>query len=151
MCPALRPVCVFAVSQGKAHPLPQHPAAPAPLPPPPADGGGGGGFNWREWGDGFRRGASDFFKAVATLLLIGAVMVAVSLWQPLMAFLGALVRAIFRLDAGERAQRARGPPPPQADLGNKEGLGNVEASVISKYAAAEEDDDEGGESGEDEV
>ena len=51
---------------------------------------------------------------------------------------------MLRLDGNPRAQLARGGQAPKADLSKKEGLGNVEEAVISKYAAA---DDEEGEEG----
>jgi hypothetical protein len=54
-------------------------------------GGGSGGFNFSEWGDSFRKGTSSFFKTVATILLFGATLFALTLWRPLLAFLASLV------------------------------------------------------------
>lgn len=56
---------------------------------------------------------------------------------------------VLRLDGNPRAQLARGAPAPQADLSKKDGLGNVEEAVISKYAAADDEEGEEG-SGDDE-
>ena len=50
----------------------------------------------------------------------------------------------MRLDGNPRGQQAGQRSLPQADLSKKEGLGNVEEAVISKWGetAAEEDDEE---------
>ena len=65
------------------------------------------------------------------------------------------VRKVLRLDSNPRAQLAG--QAAQLDLAKTEGLGNVEASVISKYAQGgeeeegeEEDEEEEEESGEEE-
>lgn len=52
---------------------------------------------------------------------------------------------MLRLDGNPRAQLAKQAAAPQADLSKQDRLGNVEEAVISKYAAA--DDDEGEEDG----
>ena len=54
------------------------------------------------------------------------------------------MRAVLRLDGNPRGQQAGQRSLPQADLSKKEGLGNVEEAVISKWGetAAEEDDEE---------
>ena len=53
---------------------------------------------------------------------------------------------VLRLDGNPRAQLAQqAAAPAEADLSNQDRLGNVEQAVISKYAAA--DDDEGEEEG----
>ena len=59
---------------------------------------------------------------------------------------------VLRLDGGSGAaarQRAAAAPA-QVDLSKRDGLGNVEAAVMSKYAAQDSDGDEEGSDGDEE-
>lgn len=79
-------------------------------------GSGGGGFNFGDWFDGFKRGASGLLKTIGTILLFAAALGALALWQPLLRLLGRLVRMVLRLDGNPRAQMARQQALPQVRL-----------------------------------
>ena len=98
--------------------------------------GGGGGFNFSEWGDSFRKSAIGFLQTLATILLFVAALGALALWKPLLTLLSTLVRLLLRLD---------GPRPARPQTAPGSTASSVEAAVIGKYAADEdegEDDEE---------
>lgn len=74
----------------------------------------------------------------AALAFFGAISL-FYLWRPAIELITRVVRLVLRLDGNPRAQLASGPAV-QADLSKKEGLGNVEEAVISKWGAAEGDE-----------
>lgn len=52
------------------------------------------------------------------------------------------VRYVLRLDGNPRIQQAAQKSVPHLDLKKREGLGNVEESIISKYGDAGEEESE---------
>lgn len=112
-------------------------------------GGGGGGFNFNfgEFSDGFKKWWGNTLRAVAAVVFFFGFICLFYLWRPLLDLITKVVRFALRLDGNPRAQLAAGPAA-QADLSKKDGLGNVEESIISKYGgdddgeSEEETDDE---------
>ena len=107
-------------------------------------GGGFGGFNFGEWSDGFRKWLRNTFRAIASALLFLGFISLFYLWRPAIDLLTLIVRTVLRLDGNPRAQLAAGPAA-QPDFTKKDGLGNVEEAVMSKWGG-----EEAGESSEEE-
>ena len=103
-------------------------------------GGSGGGFNFGEFSDGFKKWLKDTLRAIASVVAFFTFIALFYLWKPLLELSTKVVRIVLRLD-GNRAQVAAGPAA-QVDLSKKEGLGNVEESMISKYGAGDDGEED---------
>eukprot|EP00887_Chlorella_sp_A99_P000705 scaffold5.g705.t1 len=105
-------------------------------------GDGGGGFGAPDFGDMSRKllkwlkGVGQTLAAVLAFLGVIAVL---SMFQPAVQLLARVVRAVLRLDGAPVR------PPAQADLSKKEGLGNVEEAVMSKWGEGAEEGGDGSE------
>ncbi len=110
-------------------------------------GGFGGGFDPSDFGDSLMRWLRNFMKAVAAAGAFFGVIIAFTFWEPLLKLVATIFRTILRLDARNPKQVET--TAVQADLGNKNELGDVEEAVIGQWAGddhpdvgASDDDDE---------
>jgi hypothetical protein len=94
------------------------------------DGGSGNNFDFNEWGDRFKGGLFSFLKTIGTIIAFIAFISAFYLWKPVLKFTIWAMRTALRLDAIPTAQEAS---PLTANLSKKEGLGDIETSIIGKY------------------
>lgn len=92
--------------------------------------GGGNNFDFNEWGDRFKGGLFSFLKTIGTIIAFIAFISAFYLWKPILKFTIWAIRTALRLDAIPTAQEAS---PLTANLSKREGLGDVETSIIGKY------------------
>lgn len=109
--------------------------------------GGFGGFDPSDFGKNFLNWLRNFMKAVAAGGAFFGIILAFTFWEPLLKFVAVIFRTVLRLDARNPKQVAASAV--QADLGNKNELGNVEEAVIGQWAGDDhpdvgisEDDDE---------
>ncbi len=79
----------------------------------------------------------NFMKAVAAAGAFFGVIIAFTFWEPLLKLVATIFRTVLRLDA--RNPKCC-PTAVQADLGNKNELGDVEEAVIGQWAGDEHPD-----------
>ena len=101
-------------------------------------GGFGGGFDPSDFGNGLMRWLRNFMKAVAAAGAFFGVIIAFTFWEPLLKLVATIFRTVLRLDARNPKQVAA--TAVQADLGNKNELGNVEEAVIGQWAGDDHPD-----------
>ncbi|KAG7672407.1 hypothetical protein Ndes2526B_g09081 [Nannochloris sp. 'desiccata'] len=110
-------------------------------------GGFGGGFNFGDFSDGFKKWLKNTLSALAAALCFFGFIALFLLWKPVLEVLNTIVRTVLRLDGNPRVQMAAGSAA-TPDFNKKDGLGNVEEAVMSKWAgedvAGSSDDEESG-------
>lgn len=101
-------------------------------------GGGSGGFSFNDFGDNFIKWFNSALRTIAAVIMFASAISLFYLWKPVSALVVTIIRKILRLDGNPRAQLAGHNHEVRPDFSKKEGLGNVEEAVISKYGGGDE-------------